>query len=672
MENINKIQKYIPFLLILIIFTLTIGFASFSTTASIIAKAKVDPYIGIQILKASEYSSIQGGASNYETNTINEITTGIYLPYEDSEVTYKIDLANLGTNENGIYDISGLPNNLEYSFSNYTEQDKICDETNPNNCTKLARKSIYMTIRYKRDGSGIIGYNPNTITYPLNLNFNFRTFHNITYNGFEGNYRNYIIDGGNLNITLNQGDTPNEVYITGATSNYQNPIISLTNVTQDVGIYKKYNITYNLDGGTQAQGQITSISSAETYTLLDPTKTDYSFNGWYDNPSFTGNKIETLTNVQSDITLYAKWSQYDYYLSNAVFDGTANSVINTGIKLYSQENVNKNFRIAFTIDNYDSAYNSSANINNNQPPTIFSSMVETSSPYDGFVYRVVQNKGTTYYSMKINDSHVTSYLGYYPLGTNVNVEIVREDGKMYIKINSKVHMEVLEYDSNIDTFDVPLTIGGNINANGEYDRFFNGSLSNIIVEFYEGNRVNDFSYTETKTSSSYNLDGTIVFNGSNYIDTGLNLFSSENINKDFDISLTIDKIELNQESQATLINAKDESQNNVWPGFAYRQSSTSGNNVIMTMTSRWPGESATNITDNVAAPKTLTIKRRNGVISYSINGGTEQTVTAAPASALTKTFKPNLTFGASINSSGNPFRWFKGIVSDISVQLHNN
>lgn len=667
--NINII---FPWMLTFIVFTLTIGFASFTSTSSIVASAKVNPYIGIQILKASEYSVIHNGASNYETNTIDKITSGAYLPYEDSEITYKIDLANLGTSENGIYTVTGLPNNLEYTFSNYTIQDKICDETNPNNCSKLARRSIYMTIRYKRDGNNIIGYNPNITSYPLDLDFDFRTFHNITYNGFSGTYRNYVIDGGNINITFNTGDAPNEIYVTGAANNYQNPTLSLTNVTQDVGIYKKYTITYVLDGGTQAQGQITSISSAESYTLLNPTKTDYSFNGWYDNSSFTGNKITILSNIQSDITLYAKWSAYDYFSNNETFDGTANTVINTGIQLYSAENVNKNFRIAFTIDNYNSAYNDPANIINNQAPTIISSMVETASPYEGFVFRVYKKSNGSYFSMKINDSHVTSYLGYYPLGTAMNVEIARENGSMYIKINSNIYTKVLEYDSTIDTFNVPLTIGGNINASGNYDRFFDGELSNIIVEFYEGNRVNNFEYTETRTSSSYNLDGTIVFDGSNYIDTGLNLFSTENINKDFDISLTIDYINQTQETQGTLINAKDESQNNSWPGFAYRHSNTSsGGTITMSMTSRWPGETTTNITDTITAPKTVIIKRRNGIITFSMNGGAEQTLTATPAASLTKTFKPNLTFGASINSSGNPFRWFKGIVSDINVQLYD-
>ena len=669
--SVFKIRNNIFLSLAVMICALTLGFAAFTSTSSIIANAKIEPYIGMQIININEYSNINNGASNYETNTKDEIILGAYLPHEDSEIIYKIDLANLGTSENGIYEVTGLPNNLEYSFSNYTEQDKICDQTTPSNCTKLARRTIYMTVRYKRDGNTIVGYNSNVTTYPLDLTFDFRTFHNITYTGFSGSYRNYIIDGGSLNITFNNGDIPNEIYVTGATNNYQSPTISLTNVTQDVGIHKKYSITYVLNGGTQAQDQITSISTAETYTILNPSKTNYSFGGWFDNAECEGNHISTLSNIQADITLYAKWVSYDYYIPDEEFNGTTASVINTGVMLYSTENVNRNFRITFTIDDYNRNYNDPANIVNNQAPTIVSSMVETASPYEGFVFRVYKKNDVVYYSMKINDSHVTSYLGYYPLQDNLNVEIVRENGAMYIKINSNVYTKVLEYDSSIDTFNVPLTIGGNINGSGNYDRCFDGSLSNVIVEFYEGSIVNTFRYTETRTSTSYNLNGTIQFDGTNYIDTGLNLFSTQNINKDFDIALTIEQIDTSQVAQATLINAKDESQNNIWPGFAYRHSSTNGNTINMSLTSRWPGQSAANIIDNTAAPKTLVIKRRNGVIKYSIAGGEEKTLTAVPPASLTKTFTSNLTFGASIDSSGSPFRYFKGIVSNISVQLIN-
>ena len=660
--DINKIVRFMPFSVILLLLCITLGFAAFTSTSKIIASAKYDPYIGIQILNFTEYSSTNGGASNYETDNIDEVTSGAYLPNNNSEITYKVEIINLGTYENGIFNVTGLPSNLEYSFSGYNEQDKICDDNTPSNCSKLAKTTFYMTIKYKENG-----YNAGQTTYPLDLNFDFRTIHNITYDGFSGTYRDYVIDGGSANITFNQGDIPTGVYVTGATNSYQSPTLSLTNVTSDVGVYKKHTITYVLNGGTQAPNQITSISSAETYTLLEPTKTEENFGGWYDNSELTGSSITTLSNVTSDITLYAKWSTYDYYIDDETFDGTTASVINTNLPLYSTDNVNRNFRIAFRINSYNHDYDNPANINNNTPPTILSSMVETGSPYSGFVFRVVKYNGVSYYSIKVNDSHVTSYLGYFPLRENIDVEIVREDGAMYAKVGSNIYTKLLDYNTSIDTFNIPLTVGGNINSSGNFDRCFDGELSNLTVEFYEGNIVNNVSYTETRTSSSYNLDGTILFTGSNYIDTGLNLFSAANINKDFDISLTVDTIDATSESQATLINAKDETQNNVWPGFAYRLNSSKK----FELTSKWPGQKDGKITDPNSTPKTITIKRRNGIIYYSLNGAAEAKLISTPAASLNNPFVPNLTFGASLNSSGSPFRFFKGYVSNISVQLYD-
>ena len=90
------------------------------------------------------------------------------------------------------------------------------------------------------------------------------------------------------------------------------------------------------------------------------------------------------------------------------------------------------------------------------------------------------------------------------------------------------------------------------------------------------------------------------------------------------------------------------------------------------MTARWPGEenSATQDTSNTF-PRTINISRRNGIIYYKIGNTTEKTLIETPLESLTKPFNVNLTFGASINSSGNPFRFFNGYVSDILVKLYD-
>ena len=221
--------------------------------------------------------------------------------------------------------------------------------------------------------------------------------------------------------------------------------------------------------------RLPSISSNESVTLKNPSKDEYHFAGWYDNPDFNGNKITVLSNVNSNITLYANWSQYDYYLDHWVFDGTADKVINTGIKLYNTENVNRNFRLSFTIDDYDSSYD---DVSNSNQQTIFNCKNEAvSSVWPGIMLRLGKSGGSTVYQFGIRDSHITTSYNHYQLEKGIKVSIIREDGKIYVNWNDIKYSQLYAYNDEIDTFDVPLTFGGIINSLGEYDRIFKGEFS---------------------------------------------------------------------------------------------------------------------------------------------------------------------------------------------------
>ena len=647
---------------------LTIGYAQLTTQLGIygmsaIVRAQKDVRIGGILLS----NATNDGISHYEEYNVKNIYSSATLPNANSTITYDVKVVNLGNVEVGILDISGLPNNLTYTISNYNLEEPLCDDNNSSQCKLGIEKTLHITISYKENG-----FDENNITYPLDLSFDFKRIYSITYDGFTSTtgLPTSILEDQTKTITFNNTTgIPKEVLVAGASGSYNSPSLSISATNKNVTIYKKHLITYVLDDGIQATGQPTYIASCESVPLLNPTKDEYNFGGWYNNSDLEGEAITILEHVTSDITLYASWLQYDYFIKRKEFDGTVGNIIDTGIALYSAENVNKNFRIKFTIDSFDSSY-PNANISKTAAPTIISSMDESGSPWPGFVYRLYTNGGATKYNVKINDSHVTSFEKFYTLNSGIDVEIVRENGEMYTKINSDSYTKVLTYNNNIDTFNVPLTIGGNINEYGAYDRLFKGVLSNVSVEFYEGNIINvePPSYTEIKTASSYQLNGTIEFDGTNYIDTGINLFSPTNINKDFEISLTINQIGGNS-SQATLINFKDEAQSNSWPGVSYRLKSNSSN---FEFTARWPGETTVSINDNTSPPKTISLARRNGIIYYSVNGSPESVLIATPPSSLNTTFVPNLTFGASLNGSRVPFRYFSGIVSNISVELFDN
>lgn len=56
----------------------------------------------------------------------------------------------------------------------------------------------------------------------------------------------------------------------------------------------RYEIEYVLNGGTNADGNYWNYTIDETFILEAPTKEGYTFEGWYDNPAFTGEKITSI------------------------------------------------------------------------------------------------------------------------------------------------------------------------------------------------------------------------------------------------------------------------------------------------------------------------------------------------------------------------------------------
>ena len=68
----------------------------------------------------------------------------------------------------------------------------------------------------------------------------------------------------------------------------------------------KHTVTFVVDGSTVSSQEVESGEKATKPT--DPTKSGYTFDGWYQNENFTGEKWNFNTDtVTGNITLYAKW-----------------------------------------------------------------------------------------------------------------------------------------------------------------------------------------------------------------------------------------------------------------------------------------------------------------------------------------------------------------------------
>lgn len=308
-KDAKNIINVFALLIVLVILFLTIGYSALQSSGIISdITATVRPDMNIKITDAQiegtseaivvskDYNTINSNNNTYTGKLISDLT----FTNTNSSVTYKVEVTNFGNTEMGISSISGLPNNLTYELdtNTYDIGEKICDSTNTSKCTLGAKKSIYITIKYK-SGSGT---NTNT-NLSLNLDLTFKEIHNIYYGG---NAIGYVIDGGNKTVSLGS-NAPDYIQVTGTYSShsYTNPNVTINGVTSDITIeeiHKIYLDNNELDtvvhGGNKTVPLGTSAPASET---------NIQITGTYSSKSYTKPNL-TLNGVTSDIYITIKAS----------------------------------------------------------------------------------------------------------------------------------------------------------------------------------------------------------------------------------------------------------------------------------------------------------------------------------------------------------------------------
>ena len=84
-----------------------------------------------------------------------------------------------------------------------------------------------------------------------------------------------------------------------------------------------YNITYTLNNGTNAPGNPSSYTYGTAVTLADPTRTGYTFGGWFTDSDFSGTAVtESPADATGDKTFYAKWTANEYTVTFDANEGT--------------------------------------------------------------------------------------------------------------------------------------------------------------------------------------------------------------------------------------------------------------------------------------------------------------------------------------------------------------
>ena len=166
---VNKYDKVVVLVLLSIVLFLTVGFSALSSELGIgdisaLVRIKRD----IRVSEVAVVDSSSDAISNWEEHNVKSVESSIDLPNSNSSITYNVKIVNLGNVEASISEISGLPNNLKYSISNYNVGDMLCDDVDSTQCKLGSTSTLRITIEYV-DG----GYDSNNTDYIINMNFNF-------------------------------------------------------------------------------------------------------------------------------------------------------------------------------------------------------------------------------------------------------------------------------------------------------------------------------------------------------------------------------------------------------------------------------------------------------------------------------------------------------------------
>ena len=104
-------------------------------------------------------------------------------------------------------------------------------------------------------------------------------------------------------------------------------------------------VTYNYDGGTGSPASEVKYEGA-TVTLPTPTKTGYTFNGWYDaatGGNKEGNAGASYTVPAANVTLYAQWTKVSYTITVSKQDNATVTVDKTTASYGDTVSVTVNF-----------------------------------------------------------------------------------------------------------------------------------------------------------------------------------------------------------------------------------------------------------------------------------------------------------------------------------------
>lgn len=416
-----------------------------------------------------------------------------------------------------------------------------------------------------------------------------------------------------------------------------------------------------------------------------------------------GDTVTNIANDNNEITLYAIWqgNNTEYFNSSAcVFNGRYQDVvgdcangehvdfINTGITPFTQDNIDRNFILEFTVDDSEIGLV-------DHFETIFNLKLENDDEetghYPGLVMRV--NETGKRYELTAKDGlsvHETVYFTKSQIHGK-KIRIIRHRGNIYYQIGDDEPHFLISLAKPSIYFNTALTFGANLQPSNKLpDRYLVGTMSDISFNYYDDETTyREFVYggnfTEQEDTPTLhtvlNIPGVCIFNGSsnitgncgsftntaNHIDTGLSLLDSTNFANDFDIYFelvfdTESQTAFDGNKQNTILNIKSERSDLGYPGIVLRRNDHNDSYLQLgiRMTSKYKQ------LDLPASIDSFRLIKVGTKVCYSLNGG--QLKLLHDMDGFDQFIPDTLLLGSSADANGNPWRFINGEMSNIRIR----
>ncbi len=403
---------------------------------------------------------------------------------------------------------------------------------------------------------------------------------------------------------------------------------------------KSIKVSFDADGGTISK-DYKYYDINDMYGELPIAKKEgYAFEGWRASNNV---KVHEKKELQFDVdhTLTAIWSVIKYqYPGEFVFDGT--NYLDTGVSLFNEENLHRNFYLSFDIVKIDST--------NNANGVFITSQETTGSKYGFMLSRNGSNS-----QIKMNSNGKTSYTRNNIYYGPQNIKIIRVNDIIYYSLNNGGFTKSGDYTGFNNFFSNTVILG----VNSNFQNYFKGTLANIVIKIITSDDVelDDYLYSTDK----FQYDESIEFNGNTAINTGVYLFNETNATRDFYLSFDIQSINWGNINQSTIMSSKDES-GTPWPGFELRRYGKS--NYLQSKATLANGKYH-DVTNIPLSTQNIRFLRVNNILYYSLDNN--PFVLHYDFTGFNLYFNVPVVFGNAYNVETQ--RYFKGTIANIVVKF---